>query len=190
VLDLTSLGLKSYKNAVYLQIAADSQSRAAVETLSVVTRIDAMLIILVVISGIMLNYQVRAENKRLLKRLSEAPPNPEPRVTVGTLRQRAEARAKSAGRHLWAMYVMSLVISVGLVSSFVSVVRHSYINSADAHYHQMLRIVSPYLDAREQAEVESDFAQISSREDYVKVLARLESQCKAHERTIPKFDPW
>jgi hypothetical protein len=53
-----------------------------------------------------------------------------------------------------------------------------------------MRVVSPYLTASEQAQVESDFAQISNREDYVKVLSPIERQCEAHGRIVPRFDPW
>jgi hypothetical protein len=79
---------------------------------------------------------------------------------------------------------------MGIGSHFVTVARFGYISQATSHYHQVLRLASPYLDAREQAQAESDFAQIGSRDDYVKLLARLESECKAHGRTVPKFDPW
>jgi hypothetical protein len=36
----------------------------------------------------------------------------------------------------------------------------------------------------------SDSTCVSSREDYVRVLSRLENLCKSHGRTAPEFDPW
>jgi hypothetical protein len=190
VLDVASLGLTSYKNGVYQRIAADNQSSVAVTTLLDVTALRALISVFVIVYGFYLLRTVRLQRQHMLREFLDAPPNPEPAMSQDALRQKVIGDLKLLGKMRIWLYVLSLLAVVVLSDEFVSVARRGYVNTADAHYHQMLRIVSPYLDAREQAEVESDFAQISSREDYVKVLARLESQCKAHGRTIPKFDPW
>jgi hypothetical protein len=70
------------------------------------------------------------------------------------------------------------------------VARETYVNSADAHYHQVMRVDSPYLDAHEETEIESAFAQIGSRDDYVRLVSQLESQCEAHGQKVPQFNPW
>ena len=190
LLDLASLGLTSYKNSVYQQIAADNQSRTAVETLNQVTIIYVMISTAATVYAFFLNYSTGERGQRLLTRLSEAPPDPQPATTVDAMRQELATVLKSTARIRWALYVCSLMLGFVFVNHFVMLARVSYINSADAHYHQVLRVASPYLDAREQAQVESDFAQVGSREDYVRLLSRLEGQCKAQGRTVPKFDPW
>ncbi len=134
-LDFASLGLTSYKNRVYHEIAADNQSLVDVQTLFLVTIIMYALVI-----GV------------FLFKLSDA----------SRLRQEVAADPKSVGRLRLALYVSSLVIGFTFVNQFISLARLSYVNSADAHYHHVLRVDTPYLDSREQAEVESDFAQISS----------------------------
>jgi hypothetical protein len=75
-------------------------------------------------------------------------------------------------------------------NQIVLVAKLGYINSADAHYHQVLRIAAPYFNQLEREQIESDFALVASRDDYVRLLARLENQCKAQGRTVPPFDPW
>jgi hypothetical protein len=198
VLDLASLGLASYKNGVYKEIAADNQSGIAVATLIWVTLIYLMIIVRINVDQYQKNDRARSRSERLLKKLSGTAPNPVPvpvpvpvpAITMDTLRQQVAALLKSVQRGRWLIHFSSLTLVLLLVVQVVSLARETYATSADGHYHQVLRVASPFLDAREQAEVESDFAQIGSRDDYVRLLSRLEGQCKAHGKTVPKFDPW
>jgi hypothetical protein len=187
VLDLASLGLKSYKDGVYLQIAADNQSRAAVESLYLVTLGYVLVLVMVVVFIFGKLSELRGRTEHLLRGLSDTP---EPDRTPNDMRQELETMLKSLRRLRLFLYVSSVFWCVMAVNHIVVEERLSYISSADTHYHQVLRLALPYLDEREQVQVESDFAQIGSREDYVRLLSRLEGHCKANGRTIPKFDPW
>jgi hypothetical protein len=186
VLDLASLGLTGYKNGVYMQIAVDNQSAVALLTLSWITGVSALTL------GVVCGYTTGrlAGERNSLKELSEKPANAAPASKEGTLRQALEADLKSLRVRRWVVYVALSCMVILFVTHLVSLARISYVNSASTHYHHVMRIVSPYLEPHEQAQVESDFAQIGSREDYVRLLSRLEGQCKAHGRTVPKFDPW
>lgn len=190
VLDIASLGLTSYKNGVYQQVAADNQSSVGVETFGWVLLFSGMTISFAMGRALRITKESRSESQLLLQKLSDTPPNSKPDDTPDTLRQEIATILKSVERGRWFLYSASLFLAVLLVSRFISLTRLSYVSSADSHYHQVMHIVSPYLDAREQAQVESDFAQIGSREDYVSLLSRLEGECEAHGKTVPKFDPW
>ncbi len=190
VLDIASLGLTSYKNRVYSQIAADNQSAVAFYAYITLWGVHAMMGTMVALGGFYWASGHRRRAEQALKGLSDAPPNLEPEISNDALRQELVGFLKSMGILRLLLYLLLLLISFGVVYDLVSYARLSYVNSADAHYHQVMRVASPYLDAREQVEAESDFAQIGSREDYVRLLSRLEGQCKAHGRTVPKFDPW
>jgi hypothetical protein len=190
VLDLTSLGMTNYKNGIYKQIAADNRSALGLATLILVTVIYLMVMVQITLYQYRRNDKARSRSERLLIKLSDTPPNPDPAITVDTLKQQVESLLKSGERARWLVHISSLLLGVVLVLQVASLARETYVNSAEAHFHHVMRIVSPYLDAHEQAQVESDFAQIGSREDYVRLLLRLESQCKAHGRTVPAFDPW
>lgn len=192
VLDISSLGLTSYKNGVYKEIAADNQSGIAVSTLVWVTLIYLMIIAQLNLDQYHKNDKTRSRSERLLKRLSGTAPNPDPdpAITIDTLRQQVVAILKSVQRGRWLIHFSSLTLVFLLVVQIASLARETYATSADGHYHQVLRVASAFLDAHEQAEAESDFAQVASRDDYVRLLSRLEGQCKAHGKTVPKFDPW
>jgi hypothetical protein len=190
VLDLASLGLTSYKNGVYKRIALDDQSVAPFNAYLTVWSIYALMVIVYALFSFNWTFGYRRQVEHALKALSDAPPNPEPEISTDALRQKLRGVLKSQRRLRLGLYCFSLFMGVSFLSDLTSLARLSYVTSADAHYHQVMRIVSPYLDAHEQAQVESDFAQVGSREDYVRLLSRLEDQCKAHGRTVPKFDPW
>lgn len=187
VLDITSLGLTSYKNDIYKQIAADDPSVAAyngylASALMFMTMLATAAAYMFHISS---DYRRQAE--RVSRALSGAPPNPEPQVGNDVLNQRL---LKTVRRLRFWAYCFSIIVGLSVADQFISVSRVSYEMLAEAHYHHVMRIVTPYLEPREQAQVESDFAQIGSREDYVRLLSRLEGQCKTHGKTVPKFDPW
>lgn len=108
--------------------------------------------------------------------------------------QRAERTVEERGieinRLSLGLYILFAFLYVTLAAQVISLVRINYINSADTHYHIVLRAAAPYLAPGEQTQVESDFTQIHSRADYVKLVSKLEAQCKANGRQIPKFEPW
>jgi hypothetical protein len=185
LLDLASLGLASYTTNVYHAIAANNQSVVGIEVLNLVT-----IIYLFIICGLNAYYLVgNRENQRLWRNLS-GEVNPEPTITADELKQKIMSGQRSGRILAMLIYFSYFFICVFVFTGMFNIVRLSYINSADVHYHQVLRVVSPYLGPHEQAQAESDFAQIASREDYVKVLSRLEKVAKDNGRTVPKFDPW
>lgn len=189
MLDFVSLGLKSYKDGIYQQIAADDQAAVAVETLARVTAMSGLAIGLLTGTAVGVSSAMKRELRELLDDSGE-PPGPKPDITMETSRLERVAELKHLTRVRLVLYASLLGITFFFVNASVSTAKLSYINSADAHFHYILRLASPYLDAHEQAELESDFAQIRSREDYVALQSRLEGECKAHGRMVTKFDPW
>ena len=129
--------------------------------------------------------------QRALGSLSTAevasPVSPE---AADVLRERLERQLMSLRNVRRTDKVFTAVLAFFLAVDLIGWNRHGYINSADAHYHHVLRIALPYLAAGEQAQIESDFAQIRTRQDYVNVLSKLEGKCRAQGRTAPQFDPW
>jgi hypothetical protein len=190
MLDLTSLGLTSYKGRVYQQIAADNQSVVAVETFGWVWLGMTLGLTFYVSYALKEHLDIRSRIDRLSSMLSDAPRKQEPQMTLDTVSQGLPSLKLRLRVAQWLLYAFVLVASFLVVSGLISLVKLNYVNSADTHYHYVMRMASPYLDAGEHTQIESDFAQISSREDYVKVLSSLESKCQAHGKVVVKFDPW
>jgi hypothetical protein len=190
-LDLASLGFASYKNSVYQQIAADNQSEVSTSVLGLVT------IILIIATTWHAKYQFiknSSERSRIQGTLGSLSPGTGSPTTspeeAHELRGRLERQLRNLRNARRSDTVVSVLLVICLVGALIVWNKFSYVNSADAHYHHVLRIALPYLAAGEQAQIDSDFAQIRTRKDYVKVLSKLESQCKAHGLTVPEFDPW
>ncbi|HXA76348.1 MAG TPA: hypothetical protein VNV41_04385 [Candidatus Acidoferrales bacterium] len=189
VLNVASLGLSSYKNGIYQRIATDNPSTIVLDVLGIVLSVQSLAF------GVGLGYLVSSygDARKQFKQLEEhskEPPANDPEVSTETLPQTLQRLRGMLGTARWFTYVTFVLAICILVSDFIALARGSYVNSADAHYHQVFRIASPNLDAHEQAQIESDFAQIGSRDDYIKVLSKLEGECKAHGQTVPAFNPW
>jgi hypothetical protein len=72
----------------------------------------------------------------------------------------------------------------------VNLLKFSYINSALAHYHQVLKIAGPYLDTQSRLQIESKFAQMRNRQDYVAIISNLGKVAQDHGQETPGFDSW
>jgi hypothetical protein len=178
LLDLASLGFASYKNSVYRQIGADNQFAIDVHALSLTTTIVFYMLVAICFY---LFHQLRHVRRMLEKASTE---------TDATQTSGVERARKLFPKVRVAIWMCALIAAVLVFQLFISQARLSYVNSADAHYRQMIRIAAPYMNTSEAAQIESDFAQIGSRQEYVSVLSRLEGIARDHGRNVPGFEPW
>lgn len=162
LLNLMALGFKSYKDSVYRQLAVDNAHLAAIEVYSL-------------LAGFFIG------------------------VSAGLMGFLAGWRAGSRrppGERTTPLFFSAFpyfaFVALGIVTVFLGIntAKISYITSALANYHQTLRVVSPYLSAQERLSVESQFAQIRTRQDYVDILDRLNSVAGEHGQKAPGFQPW
>ena len=65
-----------------------------------------------------------------------------------------------------------------------------YTNRAITHFNQLLAIAGPALSEKDQLVFKSNFAQISSSEDYQRLVTQLESICKERGFKVPVFSVW
>lgn len=184
LLSLSSLGIKSIRAGIYESIATRDVELASLHTLGILT--------VFIVAGF---FWLAAE---MLGRMREV------RRQFTTLEQRASGQAierpdiQSALMkfHKWYPRLRKLVgavfilILLELGTLLVDVSRVSYETAAVRHFNQVLTIASPYLNDAERRDVESRFAQIQSRADYVQILDGLADTAKAHGQRIPKFRVW
>jgi hypothetical protein len=97
VLDIASLGLASYRNGVYRQIAADNQSAVGLETLLVINLIAAFAIGWLVTTAVKESMSVGSRIQHLLSALAAA--SPEPRPDAGIARKASVGRLPQLGMH-------------------------------------------------------------------------------------------
>jgi hypothetical protein len=156
ILDVASLGVSSYKNGVYEQIATDNQSAVTVHTLTLVTFTFALILALNHVRQYGKVTAGLSKTERLIAEMSDAP-SADPPVTLETLKQRLVTSHSTGKRLRTAVIVNSLGSLIVVGSLVISVARLAYVSSAVSHYRQTLRVASPYFEPHQQAEVESDF---------------------------------
>jgi hypothetical protein len=180
-LSIISFEFHGYKNSVYQQIALDNPSAAILPTLG--------LIVLTLCSLYSAGLTYIFIEARYWKRKYEA---------FGAQKQDStpplEDLIKKGRRLVWWLicltYVYVFMVVLFLSIQTVVLARLTYVNGALAHYHQSLKIAAPYVDSQQRLLIESRFAQIRSREDYVNVVGNLETIARDHGQYVPEFSPW
>ena len=162
ILRLASLGFDTYKVDVYKEIARGLHEYASYALFGTVTAIWV---------GLQLGLLLALFTLMWFK---------------AKMREREE-RIRSAKKWVYAYGLLFVFLST---AQLIAVARHTYINSAVTHFRQVLRIASPYLDESEQAVILSQFAQVKSKEDYVRIVDRLADSAETHGQNVPPFDPW
>jgi len=191
ILDSISLVFLGFKNDVYGEIARDHYSAVNIHThfLLLVLFVSMCAALIFHLASSLL--EVEARYKDVARRVQEAldgkPAEQRTPAQVDTDIKRLGIIIKGTWKLL---YTTGGVFALVLATSIVSFARLSYIDSALAHYHQVLRIASPYLKPDEEVAVESQFAQIHSRQGYTEVVERLTTIAKAHGQSVPNFEPW
>lgn len=77
-----------------------------------------------------------------------------------------------------------------LVFSIVQANQLAYVNRAITHVDQLFEITDPYVRDDERMMYRSQFAQVSSSEDYAKLTTSLEQICRAKNLRVPEFSVW
>ena len=135
--------------------------------------------------------KVQLRNENLTRQLeADLHGAPEPETTLEQVAEESKKLGATIRRTWKYVYLAAGLGIIFYTSHLVSIAEVTYIDSALSHYHQVMRIASPYLDANEQLVVQSEFAQIRNRQGYVDVIERLATLAKAHGQSVPKFNPW
>ena len=92
------------------------------------------------------------------------------------------------GRRL--LYTIGALVLLIAGMFFVDLSRISFETSAVVHFQQALKIASPYLTDTDRALIESKFAQIHSKSEYVAIVDDLAKTAKGHGQHVPPFTAW
>jgi len=77
-----------------------------------------------------------------------------------------------------------------LVFSMVQANQMAYISRAITHFQVLTKITSPYISEDQRLLYQSRFSQISSKDDYEKLVNELLGICKSKNLKSPKFTIW
>jgi hypothetical protein len=180
LMTLSSLGIESVRTGIYEGIATGSTSRAGVQTLNLVT------LLTVALSALVFNYFLihYVESQRERKRLDgSAEQRKSPEELIQQLRKLLKFQR---GLLYWLGFWILLMSGMLLVD----LSRVFYENAAVVHFQQALKIAAPYLSDTDRATVESRFAQIHSKSEYVAIVDGLARTATEHGQQVPAFNAW
>jgi hypothetical protein len=96
-------------------------------------------------------------------------------------------KGEAVKKKLWIPYFLAIV---ALSFIFISIIRIHYVNSAIVHYQQCFEIAGPNLKENEKEKIMSDFRQVDSKQDYVKIIKKLKKVSEKNNQNFPDFYIW
>jgi len=191
ILDSVSLVFLGFKNGIYVEIARDHYSAVNVASLFLLMAIFVGMCAAAILHLAASLWETQRRYEHVARRVEEAlhgkPQQQRTPAQVDTDIKVLGTAMKRSWRYLYALGGFTALL---LTSNIISFATLSYVDSALAHYHQVLRIASPYLNPDEKLTIESQFAQIHNKQGYAEVVNRLAAIAKAHGQSLPNFDPW
>lgn len=184
LLDAASVGFESYRTGVYREIA-QGVSKTEFDAFVTITAVFGGFTLVIMFANLFVTSLARRFERRSVESESDSratrTDSPTSKTFIG---------AQRVVTHRATSYILIASLALILAQQLVLLARDGYSSRAIVHYEQLLRIASPYLDANHRAIIESKFAQIDSKENYVQVTTELEQVAKANGQKVPTFSPW
>jgi len=204
LLNLITFGLDSIRNDIYSSVALGYNQSSTVLLFHyfVVIAISAMIIFLLYVFS--RRGELMEKHKRLIKELDDSLSEinnmgktiektreeiiEEDRGKIIKIREGATSVSfKRLNILLYILVFISVYQSTLLITDLI---KTTYVNSAITHYNQIVAISSPYYNPKEIALHNSQYAQITNREDYIRLTASIEATIKNHGILPPTFSAW
>lgn len=164
VLTLSTLGVVVYKNAIYQEIARGFYEHVSMKILAFEFGISFGILI-----GIVIILARRIWKRRKDDSEEERPSEPSDRLPTKIM-----------------FFVLSVYMLIVFCISILDITKLVYVNRSIAYYNQLTRIVEPYIAPMDIKKLNSKFAQISSRENYVEILEELDSIINKNNLSAPE----
>lgn len=188
VLELATLGVESFKNDLYREIAKGFHEKASNALYTQFNLLYGFALIAIPVFLALETKKLVGRKSALAEQLQQIESGQEKTPNVAELRE--ELLNIRPERSLKFIYVLIVVGLVVLSAHFVVSMRDSYVVSAVTHFFQLKRIISPYVDLKEMNELESRFAQVQSANDYKIVISKMREIAIQSSIKTPEFEIW
>ena len=158
MLDVATLGLSSLRDGMYQDVAKGTYERAGVMLLALATGILCGFLTAPIAAG------------RILRKRDES--------------SRPGSATARMFRKNWVLVTFALAFTMIF---FVSFFRISYIVRASNYADQLARITAPYFSEEDRLMVQSELAQVETREDYIRLVERLRKVASENNASVPDF---
>lgn len=177
ILTLVSLGSHHVKDSIYVEAARGPHEAAGVVVLVVITAFLLVLPLLMIAWTLRLRIQ--------FAKIS-APQN-----DSMDLSQSAFDRKIARTRKLFiAQYIILGILLIQTGAGFIGNLKVLQANSALAYFAQSMTICRPYMDDHQYEMLESRFARIQGRNDYLVITSELQKFADSKQLELPKYSPW
>lgn len=195
ILNITTLGISTYKNLIYSDIARGYTESSSLKLLNEFTTLYVMAMVIGCLWVYSTMKEIKEKRLEMLSRIDALqnkdyhPPNEEETENeLIELKNDIQKSINKKGTVLVTAFVLMATFSVS--EKFMSTYREKYINSAICHYEQSIKIAKPYLSSKEVLSIESEFAQINNKEEYISILKRIYSTLDSNGINFKRFDAW
>lgn len=169
ILNLTSLGINSFKDDIYKEIAKGFYEKPSLELVQQFAILFVGFALMITVVTILKEYF--SGNQTSSKHVQSF------------------AKVLVANRKLLLVFTTFYIIFASTVVIVYSV-RMAYINEAIANFEQAYSIALPHLEDKQEKYLISNFAQIGCRSDYEKILNDLRIVAQKNGLKVPKFNIW
>lgn len=161
IMDIATLGMEAYKNDVYRQIAKGFSEKNSINTYSNIMNIMFYMMIL----GFFIFYSNLKKIKDKYKQLMCGEQSIQKRnVTIPAIIKKFKR----------LFYAYSFLVIIFFILNLFSVYRLNYINNSIIYFEQLKKASAPYIPQKQFLMIESRFALINNKDDYVSVMSDLE----------------
>jgi hypothetical protein len=168
LLTLVTLGLDSVSDSIYVDVAKGHHERPSLI-------VYGFLVTLILVAPVFMAINSRQWRVRLRKQIKDR--------TLEELARESDSLARKQKFLIYAMILLSSFI-------YVRGLMYSYTNAAVTHFNQCLAIVLPYISAEEERRIQSEFARISSKQDYTALLGKIQLRAASANVQLPAFSIW
>ena len=184
ILNIATLGIETFKNDIYIQIAKGFSDRTSISILNLINSLLMMAIIVYILT--LKDKVFPSEDQDLLKDTSKLSQEESAELLKHYKQLLATGKRKLKKLFIFAVLLLFLLIGIQYMNSF----KLGYINKSIVYYQQLKSISQPYISKKELDEINSKFALIKTKNDYVLVISYLEKTLKDNNLEIKKFDVW
>ncbi len=189
VLELSTLGVESFKDGMYQEVAKGFHEKSSVSLLSRFYELFSYCLLILALYVVSSGKKSVEKKWNLIERIRSMD-NPENKedLDAETLENRAmQINAEKVLKQAYFLLCFSVFL---LIMQYVMSISESYINNAITHYYQSKRIILPYISEFESATLDSKFSSINSSKDYKSVIGEIENIAEREEISLPRFELW
>ena len=193
ILNIATLGVKSFKNDLYIEVAKGFHEKASYLLLS---KVDIILVIGLLFYSFINALRIKSliyDRDLQLKKIHriESGGKLEENHWMDELKDiKDELKCPKIQYLLKTSYVLIGIAVLLLSAQYVSSKRSFYINEAITYYQQSKSIIAPYISSKDLLLFDSRFSQIKTPNDYYEIMNQLKSVAKNEKVDLPDFDAW